>query len=205
MVKTLLGKKIGMTQVFGDSGAVVPVTALQVGPCAVLQVKEDTGAVQIGFDPCKRKNTSGPLLGHFDSAGVSPMRVIRDVELEDGQSCEPGMELTVDEFSDTSLVDVIGKSKGRGFAGVIKRHGFAGGPATHGSGFHRTAGSVGAGTSPGRVLKGRKMPGRMGNEKITARNLEVVKVDAGRNLLLVKGSVPGSRGGYVMVRKVVSD
>jgi len=131
------------------------------------------------------------------------LRVIKDVELEeDGGECKPGMELKVDEFEGADTVDVIGNSKGRGFAGVVKRHGFRGGPATHGSGFHRTAGSVGPGTSPGRVIKGRKMPGRMGNERVTSRNLEVVKIDSERNLMLVKGSVAGSNGGYVLVRKV---
>ncbi len=202
MVKALLGKKIGMTRVFDDSGKAVPVTVLCVGPCAVVQVKEDEGAVQIGFDERKRKNTPKPLQGHFARAGVTPKRILRDVELGDGGGeCEPGLELTVEEFAHCSAVDVVGVSKGRGFAGVVKRHGFRGGPASHGSKFHRTAGSVGPGTSPGRVIKGRKMPGRMGNERVTSRNLKVVRVDGARNLLLVKGAVAGSNGGYVMVRK----
>lgn len=203
MVKALLGKKIGMTQVFDESGAAVPVTALQVGPCVVLQIRESAGGgvAQIGFDQRKRKNTPRPLLGHFERAGVSPVRIIRDVKLEDDQQCEPGQELTVDEFSGVTAVNVTGSSKGRGFAGVIKRHGFSGGPATHGSKFHRKAGSIGPGTDPGRVIKGRKMPGRMGNERITIKNLKVVMVDGERNLLLVRGAVPGSKGGYVLVHK----
>ncbi len=203
MVKALLGKKIGMTRVFDESGAAVPVTVLRVGPCVVVQVKEDEGAVQIGFDERKRKNTPKPLQGHFARAGVSPKRILRDVELGDGEGeCEAGLELTVEEFAHCTAVDVVGTSKGRGFAGVVKRHGFSGGPASHGSKFHRTAGSIGPGTSPGRVIKGRKMSGRMGNERVTSRNLKVVKVDGARNLLLVKGAVAGSNGGYVMVRKV---
>ncbi len=204
MVNALIGKKIGMTRVFDESGQSVPVTVLQVGPCAVLQKKESAGVVQVGFDDRKRKNTPGPLLGVFDSAGVTPRRVIRDVELSGEGDCEVGMDLTVEVFDGTASVDVTGWSKGRGFAGVMKRHGFKGGPATHGSKFHRRPGSAGPGTSPGRVIKGRKMPGRMGNERVTNKNLKVVRIDAERNLLLVKGSVAGSNGSYLIVRKALS-
>ncbi len=205
MVKTLLGKKVGMTQVFDDSGSVIPVTALLVGPCVVVQKNERSGegeaTVQLGFDDRKRKNTPKPLQGHFDKAGVAPKRVLKEVVLEEGSDCEVGQEITVEEFDDVSVVNVTGKSKGRGFAGVVKRHGFSGGPESHGSKFHRIAGSVGPGTYPGRVIKGRKMPGRMGNERITGKNLKVIKVDVKRNLLLVKGAVPGSKGGDVEISK----
>ncbi len=209
MVKTLIGKKIGMTQVYDETGKVIPVTAIQVGPCVVVQLRgekaDGTSVVQIGYGERKRKQTPKPLLGHFDKVGVSPRRVLRDVDVVNGEECEIGQEFNVDVFENTSVVDVIGKTKGRGFAGVIKRHGFHGGPATHGSKFHRTAGSVGPGTYPGRVIKGRKMPGRMGNERVTARNLEVAKVDTEKNLLLVKGSIPGAKGGDVLINKVVAD
>jgi large subunit ribosomal protein L3 len=207
MVKALLGKKVGMTQIFDDDGSAVPVTVLQVGPCYVVQPKEDADgklrAVQIGFDERKRKNTPKPLLGHFAKAGVTPKKVLRDVEPDDADSIECGQELGVLEFKDEKRVTVTGTSKGRGFAGVIKRHGFRSGPATHGSNFHRVAGSVGSGTDPGRIIKGRKMPGHMGAEKVTVRNLEVVKVIEERNVLLVKGAVPGCNGGYVLVRKTL--
>jgi len=205
MVNSLLGKKIGMTQTFDEAGAVVPVTVLQVGPCVVLQVKNDAAgtcrAVQIGFDERKRKNTPKPLLGHFDKAGVEPKRVLRDVKPEQGAELEPGQSLGASIFADTKFVDVTGTSKGRGFAGVIKRHGFRGGPATHGSKTHRRPGSIGPGTDPGRVIKGRRMAGHMGAERVTVRNLQVVRVDEARNLILVKGAVPGSNGGYVEVKK----
>ncbi len=206
MVKALLGKKIGMTQVFDEDDTRVPVTVLQVGPCAVVQVKEDESgtctAVQIGFDDKKRKNTSKPLLGHFDKAGVTPKRVLRDVAPEEGVDLQPGEQLGAEVFDDVELVDVVGKSKGRGFAGVVRRHGFAGGPKTHGGKMDRRSGSIGPGTDPGHVIKGRRMAGHMGNERTTMRNLRVVRVDEKRNVLLVKGSVPGSKKSYVLVRKV---
>lgn len=211
MVKALLGKKIGMTQVFDEDGTQVPVTVLQVGPCPVVQLKEgEEGvctAVQIGYDERKRKNTPAPLLGHFDKAGVNPTKVLRDVEPEaDGEGdLEVGQKLDVSVFQDVDKVDVSGRSKGRGFAGVVKRHGFAGGPKTHGGKMDRRSGSIGPGTDPGHVIKGRRMAGHMGDEVVTTRNLEVVRVDAERNVLLVKGSVPGSNESYVMVRKVEQD
>ncbi len=205
MTKALLGKKIGMTQIFDEAGVLVPVTVLQVGPCFVVQVKNDREgsckAVQIGFDERKRKNTPRPQLGHFDKARVDPRRVLRDVEPEDGAELEPGQSLGAEVFSGIEFVDVTGISKGRGFAGVIKRHGFHGGPASHGSQTHRRPGSIGPGTSPGRVFKGKKLPGHMGAERVTVRNLRVARVEEGRNLILVRGAVPGHNGGYVLVRK----
>ena len=205
MVKALMGKKIGMTQLFDEAGAVVPVTVLEVGPCPVVQVKTDRSgapaAVQIGFDNRKKKNTPKPLLGHFAKAGVVPVKVLRDVATEQGVELKLGQSLGVEVFSDTAFVDVTSNSKGRGFAGVIKRHGFHGGPASHGSTYHRRGGSIGAGTTPGRVMKGRKMAGHMGASKVTVCNLRVMKLYPDRNLMLVKGSVPGSKGCYVLVRK----
>jgi large subunit ribosomal protein L3 len=205
MVKAVLGKKICMTQLFDEAGNLVPVTVLKVGPCSVVQLKTDsTGAcraVQIGFDERKKKNTPAPLLGHFAKAGVAPVKVLRDVEPDGNAELKPGQTIGVDVFEGTSLVDVSSKSKGRGFAGVIKRHHFAGGPATHGSKTHRRPGSIGSSTSPGRVVKGKRMPGHMGNAQVTIRNLRVIKLDRDKNLMLVKGAVPGSRGSYVLVRK----
>jgi len=206
MVKALLGKKVGMTQIFDEAGTLVPVTVLQVGPCSVVQVKCDEEgacrAVQIGFGQRKRKNTPKPLLGHFEKAGVEPMSILSDVEPEKDAELAAGQTLGAEVFNETPLVDVIGTSKGRGFAGVVRRHGFRGGPATHGSKTHRHAGSIGPGTDPARVIKGRRMAGHMGAERVTVRNLQVVRVDTERNLLLLKGAVPGSKGAYVLVRKV---
>ncbi len=205
MLKALLGRKMGMTQIFDESGAVVPATVLQVGPCSVVQIKNGPDgsctAVQIGFDERKRKNTTQPLLGHFAAAGLSPKKRLRDVPPEPDAELEPGQSIGVGIFDDTPFVDVIGTSKGRGFAGVIKRHGFKGGPATHGATTHRHGGSIGAGTSPGHVIKGKKMPGHMGAARVTVKNLRVLKIDPDRDLMLVKGCVPGSNGSYVLIRK----
>jgi large subunit ribosomal protein L3 len=207
MVKALLGKKVGMTQVFDEAGNRVPVTVLRVGPCAVTQVKsaetDNVRAVQIGFGDRKRKNTPKPMLGHFENAGVTPRQVVRDVEPEGEEMPELGEELTVEVFEGIGKVDVTGVGKGRGFAGVMRRHGFAGAPATHGGRFGRGPGSIGSSASPGRVLKGQRMPGHMGDEQVTVRNLSVVKILPEQNVMLVKGSVPGSKGGYVLVRKAV--
>ena len=205
MLKALLGKKVGMTQVFDDEGRQVPVTVLSVGPCYVTQLKDAENdncvAVQIGYDKAKRKNTSKPMLGHFDKAGVEPLRMLQDVQPDEDAQLELGQEVGVEIFKDEEKVDVTGISKGRGFAGVVKRHGFSGGPDTHGSGFHRAPGSLGPGTDPGRVHKGTRMAGHYGAEKVTEKNLTVVSVDTEKNVMLVKGSVPGSKGSYVTVRK----
>jgi large subunit ribosomal protein L3 len=205
MVKALVGKKIGMTQVFDEAGTVVPVTVLELGPCQVIQVKHDaTGAckaVQIGFEERKKKNTPKPLLGHFEKANATPKKLLRDVEVEEGAKVEPGQNLSVSVFAETPLVDIIGLTKGRGFQGVMKRHGFAGGPASHGSKTHRHPGTIGPSSMPGQVIKGRHMGGHMGCERVTVKNLAVVKIDEANNLLMVKGAVPGNKGSYVMVRK----
>jgi large subunit ribosomal protein L3 len=205
MVKALLGKKVGMTQVFDEENQQVPVTVLSVGPCYVTQVKDperdNSSAVQIGYDTVSRKNVSKPMLGHFDRAGVEPQQVLADVETDEDAEPELGQELGVEEFEEEEKVDVTGVSKGRGFTGSVKRHGFSGGPKTHGSEFHRTHGSVGPGTDPGRVHPGTRMAGHYGAEKVTERNLEVVSVDTEKGVILVKGSVPGAEGSYVTVRK----
>jgi large subunit ribosomal protein L3 len=208
MVKALLGRKVGMTQVFDSEGNRVPVTVLEVGPCTVTQVKtaerDNVAAVQIGFGQRKRKNTSKPLMGHFQAAGTQPKRILRDVAPDGEQVPEVGQEIGVGIFDGVDRVDVIGTSKGRGFAGVMKRHHFAGSPATHGGRFGRRGGSIGSNTFPGRVMKGKRMAGHMGAERVTARNLQVLKVDQDANIMLVKGCVGGSRGGYVLVRKAVA-
>ncbi|MGD2175281.1 MAG: 50S ribosomal protein L3 [Candidatus Brocadiaceae bacterium] len=207
MVKALIGKKVGMTQVFDDTGALVPVTVLQVGPCTVTQIKtretDEVDAVQVGFEDCKRKNLPKPLVGHFEKAGVGPKRVLHDVPPDGDEMPELGAELRVDIFEGVSHVDVTGVSKGRGFAGVVRRHGFSGAPASHGGRFGRRGGSIGTSATPARVLKGKKMAGHMGGQQATTRNLEVVKLEADHDLMLVKGAVPGSKGSYVLVRKAV--
>ena len=207
MVKSLLGKKIGMTQVFDEAGAVVPATLLQVGPCMVTQVKappkDRAAAVQIGFQETSRKKVTKPRAGHFAAAGVAPQRVLRDVAPDGPEMPEVGQEIGVSIFEGVPSVDVVGVSKGRGTAGVVKRHGFAGQPATHGGRTRRLAGSIGAGSWPGRVWKGTRMAGHMGAARVTVRNLQVLRVDPERNFMLVRGCVPGSNGGYVLVRKAV--
>ena len=202
MLRGYLGKKVGMSRIFREDGRVVPVTMIKAGPCAVTQVKtNDTDgyeAVQLGFDPVKKLNK--PKLGHLK--GSSPVRHLREVKADDVSEFELGQQITVDIFEPGELVDVIGKSKGRGFAGVMKRHGFGGGPRTHGqSDRARAPGSIGGGTTPGKVFKGLKMAGHMGNARITVKNLEVVKVDPERSLLFLKGGVPGAPNGLLMIRR----
>lgn len=202
--KGLLGKKIGMTRIFTDNGEVVPVTILEVGPCYVTQVKtvekDGYNAVQIGFEQTKRLNK--PLRGHLRNLPL--LRYLREIRTDDVENYEVGQVLDVTLFQPGERVDVTGTSKGRGFAGAVKRHGFRGGPKTHGqSDRHRAVGSIGATTTPGRVWKGLRAPGHMGNERVTVLNLEVVKVDPERNLIAVKGAVPGPNGGLVIVRNAV--
>ena len=202
MLRGYLGKKVGMSRVFRDDGRVVPVTMIQAGPCSVTQIKtkESDGyqAVQLGFDPVKKLNK--PKSGHLK--GSSPVRHLREVKADDVGEFELGQQIGVDIFEPGELVDVIGTSKGRGFAGVMKRHGFGGGPRTHGqSDRARAPGSIGGGTTPGKVCKGLKMAGHMGNARITVKNLEIVQVDPERNLLFVKGGVPGAPNGLLMIRR----
>ena len=202
--KGILGTKLGMTQIFDDEGRVIPVTVLRAGPCPVTQVrtKERDGyaAVQLGFGEVKKVNK--PLAGHFRKAGVEPTRHLVEFELEGEHS--PGDMVTVDIFTQGQLVDVTAKSKGKGYAGVMKRHGFAGLGAGHGvHKVHRAPGSIGGASTPGRVFKGTRMAGRMGNERVTIQSLELVGVDADRRLLLIKGAVPGPNGSLVIVRDAV--
>lgn len=204
-MKALLGKKLGMTQIFDEkTGEVTPVTVLQVGPCPVVQVKTkaDHGydAVQIGFGDIRTSTVTLPMRGHFAKAGVLPRRVLREFRVDDASSYQVGQELTVAVFEGTPRVDVIGTSKGRGFAGTVKRHKFRTGPKTHGSRNYRAPGSIGQNSTPNRVFKGQRMPGRMGNARVTTRNLAVTQLDLENNLLLVNGAVPGARNGFVYVR-----
>ncbi len=203
----LLGQKVGMTTIFDSEGRALPVTVVKAGPCTVVQAKtvETDGyeAVQVGYGEAKVSRLSGGEAGHFNRAGVKPARVLREFRLEDGERFEVGHEFSVDLFSEGQLVDVVGTSIGRGFAGLQKRWNAGRGPMSHGSKFHRHPGSIGAGTTPSRVFKGRKMAGRMGNERVTVKKLTVVGVDNERNLLLIKGAVPGVEGGVLIVRPTV--
>lgn len=207
MKTTLLGKKIGMTQVFDENNRLVPVTVIEAGPCPVTQVKtsekDGYSAVQIGFRAQKEHRLSKAALGHFKKAGVEPLAELREFRVENEGELNVGDVLTVEKFEAGQKIDVIGTSKGRGFQGVVKRYGFAGGPASHGSMFHRRGGSYGMCQWPGHVIKGKKMPGHMGDVQRTVQNLTVVKVIADKNLILVKGSIPGSRGSLVSVRTAV--
>ncbi|HOZ47667.1 MAG TPA: 50S ribosomal protein L3 [Candidatus Hydrogenedentes bacterium] len=207
MVKGMLGKKLGMTRIFAEDGCWIEVTLLEAGPCTVVQRKtrETDGydAVQIGFGDVKEGRCTKPLRGHFARAGLSPKRYLREFRVADDSELKPGDEVRVDIFRVGDHVDVSGTSKGKGFAGVIKRHKFQGGPGTHGSNFHRAPGSIGQSADPSKVIKGKRLPGRMGNQRITTQNLEVVKVDADKNLIVVRGCVPGANGGMVVVRESV--
>ncbi len=202
----LIGKKIGMTRIFSEDGTAQPVTVVEAGPCPVMQVKtaESDGyeAVQLGFGAKKANRTKKAEAGHAAKAGleVAPA-VLREVALAEGEEYEPGQELTVELFEAGDSVKVSGTSKGRGFQGSVKRHGFAGRPSTHGHPNSRTPGSMGPGTDPSRVIKGKKLPGQMGNARTTLRNIEVIKVDPERNLLFLKGGLPGSRNSYVLITK----
>ncbi len=206
MVNAILGRKLGMTQVFAENGDVVPATVLKVGPCVVVQRKtagkDGYEAVQLGlveFPPPKRLTKAEE--GHFKKGGANPVRFLREVRLAAGGEASVGDKVLVDQFSVDELVDVIGTSKGRGFAGFHKRHNFGGGGAAHGSMFHRAPGSIGASAFPSRVLKGTRSAGHMGVDRVTVRNLRVVQILPEENAMLVRGAVPGPKGGYVIVRK----
>jgi large subunit ribosomal protein L3 len=202
----ILGKKVGMTQVFGDKGVMVPVTVLEVGPCLVVQRKttETDGyeAVQIGLvEKRAPRNVTKPQQGHFKKAGVAPTRRLQEFAIDAGEEWKAGDEVKASIFEAGEYVDVVGTSKGKGFQGVVKRHGFRGGRATHGSMFHRAPGSIGASSFPSRVYPGMRAAGRMGGKRNTAKNLRVVQVDAERNVILVSGAVPGATGSYVSIRR----
>ncbi len=206
MIKGIIGKKIGMTQTFDEDGRVSPVTVIQAGPCVVVQRKtsrrDGYDAVQLGLvEPRSRKKTTRAIEGHFRKAGLAPVKFLREFRLEDGDDIEQGAEVRVDVLRDARRVDVTGVSKGKGFQGVVRRYGFHGGRATHGSMFHRAPGSVGQSADPARVFPGTKMPGRMGGDRVTVRNLKVVGVIEDQDLLLVRGAVPGARHGYLLIRE----
>ncbi|MGY8780006.1 MAG: 50S ribosomal protein L3 [Longimicrobiales bacterium] len=202
----LIGKKIGMTRIFNDAGVQIPVTVIEAGPCPVVSVRSEDQdgyqAVQLGYGAQKEKRTSAAELGHAAKAGLeSAPRLLREFRTENGEEYEVGQELTVELFEAGDRIKVTGRSKGKGFQGVVKRYGFAGRPASHGHPMSRTPGSLGPGTDPSRVIKGKKMPGRMGGDRTTIRNLQIVRVDGARNLLFVKGGVPGARDSYVLISK----
>ncbi|MCM8765863.1 MAG: 50S ribosomal protein L3 [Candidatus Omnitrophica bacterium] len=206
-MEALLGKKIGMTQVFDEKGKVVPVTVLKVGPCYILRIikeeKNNYYALQLGFEERKIKNLTRPELKFFEKIGVKPQRYIREVRInvEEINNYRVGDSLDLDIFAGAGYVDVQGNSLGKGFQGGMKRWGWKGGPKTHGSMSHRRPGSIGSSTTPGRVLKGRHMPGRMGNEKVTVKNLKIISRDKEKNILLVKGAVPGAENNLLIVKK----
>lgn len=206
-MKNIIGKKIGMTQIFTDNGSVVPVTVVEAGPLVVVQKKtvESDGynAIQVGFENIKEEKMNKPKKGHFNKASVEFKRYLQEFRVENPEEYEIGQEIKVDIFAEGDMVDVTGVTKGKGTQGVIKRHGFSRGRETHGSHFHRAPGGMSAATYPGRVLKGHRMAGRMGNEKVTIQNLEVVKVDAEKNIILIKGAIPGPKKGLITVKETV--
>jgi large subunit ribosomal protein L3 len=210
MLTGIIGRKVGMTQVFAQDGTAVPGTVIKAGPCVVVQTKatatEGYEAVQLGLVEERPARVRKPLAGHFKKAGVPPTRVRREVKIAKGaEAPKPGDQVLVTGvFANGGRVDVIGISRGKGFQGVMKRHNFAGGAATHGSMFHRAPGSIGASSFPSRVVKGMRAAGRMGGDRVTTRNLRVVQVDGENNILVLKGSVPGAPGGYVIVRKAIA-
>ncbi len=206
MTKGLIGKKLGMTQVFSDEGVSVPVTVIEVEPSVIVQkkTKETDGydALQLGYGRIKQKRVSKPLQGHFKKADKGFFRILREFRM-DVEGSEPGQELNAEMFAPGDYVDIVGTTKGKGFAGVVKRHGFRGGRATHGSMFHRAPGSIGASADPSRVFKGSRLPGHMGSERKTVQNLLVWAVRPEMNVILVRGAVPGSREGYVLIKQAV--
>ncbi|CCO07799.1 50S ribosomal protein L3 [Desulforamulus hydrothermalis] len=206
MPKGILGKKVGMTQIFNEAGVAIPVTVVEAGPCLVVQKKtpENDGyaAVQLGFGEKRENLINKPIKGHLAKAGVRPVRFLREIKVENLEEYQVGQEIKADIFAAGEKVDVVGTSKGRGFAGGIKRHNFHRGPMAHGSKYHRRPGSSAA-KGPARTFKGRKLPGHYGVERVTVQNLEVVKVDAERNLLAIKGAVPGPRGGLLLIKNSV--
>jgi large subunit ribosomal protein L3 len=208
VTKGIVGRKLGMTQIYDEAARAIPVTAIEAGPCKIAQVRtperDGYSAVQLAFGEVKEKKLNKPQLGHLAKSGTGPHRHLVELRLADVSPFEVGQELRADVFEAGERADVVGTSKGKGFAGVMKRHNFHGGPGSHGTERkHRTPGSIGAGTTPHHVFKGQKMAGRMGHERVTVLNLEIVRVDPERNLILVKGAVPGPVGGLVVVRSAV--
>ena len=206
-MKTLIGKKIGMTQIFDEKGNVIPVTVIEAGPCNVVQVKtvetDGYNAIQLGFGAVKEHKVNKPVKGHFAKAKITPMKHLREFRVEEVSSVKVGDEIKVDTFAQGDSVDIQGITKGKGFQGVIKRHGQSRGPMGHGSMYHRRPGSMGPTSTPGRVFKGKKLPGHMGVDTVTIQNLQVVAVDLDKNALLVKGSVPGNKGSILKIKTSV--
>lgn len=206
-MKKILGRKLGMTQIFTEDGTVIPVTVIEAGPMKVVQKKsadkDGYNAIQVGFGEVKEKRVNKPLKGHFGKADVELKRVLREIRVENADQYEIGQEIKADVFSTGDKVDVIGVSKGKGYQGVIKRHNQHRGPMTHGSKYHRGIGSMGASAYPARIFKNKKMPGHMGHERVTVQNLEVIRIDAEKNFILVKGAVPGPKGGLITIRESV--
>lgn len=207
MKKAIIGKKLGMTQIFGEKGVVIPVTVIEAGPCTVVQVKTEQtdgyNAVKLGFGEVKEKHLTKPEKGQFTKIKVEPKKHLREFRLEDVSNIEVGSQINVGIFTKGDMVDIQGTTKGKGFQGVIKRHGQHRGPMGHGSMYHRRPGSMGSTSTPGRVFKGKKLPGHMGVQKITIQNLEIIKVDMDKNVLLVKGSVPGPKGAILKIKSSV--
>ena len=208
MVNALLGRKLGMTRIFTEDGRWVDVTLLEAGPCTVVQRKTEKRdgyeAVQVGFGSATKKRVkSKPIAGHYKKANVDPSGVLKEFRIESGSGLKAGDQISNEIFKPGDRIDISGTTKGKGFAGVIKRHGFKGGPGGHGSHFHRAPGSIGQSADPAKVYKGKKMPGRMGNVKRTTQNIEVIQVDMDKNLMVVRGSVPGANGGLVVLRHSV--
>jgi large subunit ribosomal protein L3 len=206
MVEGLIGRKVGMTKTFDEEGNVSPVTVIKAGPCTVVQkktVKRDGySALQLGLVEEKgRKKPTKPISGHFVKSGISPTKILREFQFEEAANVKEGDQFFADIFKVGEKVDVVGTSKGRGFAGGVKRWGFKGGKASHGSMFHRAPGAIGASAYPSRVIKGKKLPGHLGSERVTVRNLVVIQADKENNLLIVKGAVPGANGGYLLIKK----
>ena len=207
MTKGILATKVGMTQIFNEDGVLVPVTVLQAGPCAVTQVKtadnDGYSAVQVGYVDKREKLVTKPQKGHFEKAGVAPKRFVKEFKFDNAEEYTVGQEIKADIFAVGDKIDVTATSKGKGFAGGIKRHGLHTGPKTHGSKYHRHAGSNGSASDPSRVFKGKKMAGRMGAEQVTVQNLEIVKIDVENNVILVKGAVPGPKKAMVTLKETV--
>jgi large subunit ribosomal protein L3 len=205
-VQGIIGRKVGMTQVYAEDGRAIPVTVIEAGPCVVVQrkskAKDGYSGVQVGLvERRKVKRVTKAMKGHFDKAGIPPCRVVREFPVEEGAEVKVGDKISVELFAPGDNVSVTGLSKGKGFQGVVKRHHFRGGAATHGSMFHRAPGSIGASAFPSRVLKGMRAGGHMGSDRVTVRNLKVVRVDAGNNIMVLNGAVPGAGGGYLVIHK----
>ena len=209
MIKAILGRKLRMTQMFREDGRRIPLTAIQVGPCPIVQLKSEAkegyNALQIGFLPVKEKRVTRPRKGHFEKAGVSPMRVLKEVRVPSLEGFQVGQAIDVSGFTEGDRVDITGTSKGLGFQGGVRRHNWGGGRATHGSMFHRAIGAVGPGTGLSRVVKGKNLPGHMGHERVTVQNMEVIKVDQKNGLLYVRGGIPGPNGGFVFIKETTKN